>query len=153
MDTVAEEPDDDNWTCVVRMKGAGLPDLRKVEQHVRGMGVGAWLRGVETTLHGRVVRAGGQLQLRVNETAETVRLVPLQQKIHWNKSRNRARKPTAAERNAFSRLQKQAREGTVIVTGPLSALTEGEPYSLEVRQFRGSGSAADPRQPVDRASR
>jgi hypothetical protein len=142
VETVAEQPDDENWTCEIRLKDGRLPDLRKLHQHIRGMGVGASLRGVEVTLGGRVVEESGEVMLRLDGTGETVRLGPLKQKVQWNKNRKRARVPTAEERSAYSRLMGAMRGTSLTVTGPLNPGREAEPHMLEVRQFRASSPAA-----------
>ena len=137
---VASVPDAYNCTAQVWLKaGAGLPDLKKWQEHFRAMvGESYVFRGVEATLAGKLEQKKGALILQSEALAQPIRLVSLKNKMQWNFAKQRARGPEEDEQTACEQLEvaiKAAKDKPleVRVTGPIQDSDGGT--VLEVREF------------------
>ncbi len=131
------DPNPYNCTAQVRLKAAGLPDLKQLQAELSAqIGRNALFRGVELTLEGTVEKTGGKLVFKPKTLAETLVLGPLQHKLQWNYHKAKARGPEEEERLAYQQLEAQAPAGKPIkvrITGPLQSKEAGP--QLEVREF------------------
>lgn len=125
--TVAELPDRKTGTGEMTTKDAQLPDMAKLQNIIRESGAGAILRGVEATIEGDLVQAGGKWLLRFS--SKEIPLQPLTALVQ--QERKKPRPPTDEELNAYERLLAQAPK-RVRVTGPLRSHPN---LALEVRAF------------------
>ena len=108
--------------------------------------MGAFLRGVEATLTGRLIaQTNGALLLHIPGINESVRLAPLRRKVQWDTAANREQAATSEERASYDRLRAQSSTpfSPVRITGPLiqgagSLILEVRHYSLAPAQ---AGSA------------
>jgi galactose oxidase len=137
---VATIPDAYNCTAQVWLKqGAGLPDLKKWQEHFEKMvGKSYVFRGIEVTLSGTIERNEGTLYLRSQALNQPIPLSPLKDKLQWNFLKQRARGPEDEERTAYQQLETASKDAKhkpleVCVTGPIHA-SEGSTV-LEVREF------------------
>jgi len=103
------------------------------------MELGAFVRGVEAAVVGKLEHRKAELFLRTS-TQETFLLKPLNSKIHWNISTKAHETPTDVEKSAYKRLS--ALQGNLdvdlIVTGPVKRANPKEPPVIELREFRQS---------------
>jgi len=134
---VSETASAEDWTCTVRLAGGGLPDVPRLERHVRTMGVGATLRGVEADVEGELEAEGNTARVRLGGSGQVVELAPNTRSIYWHAARERPRKLREREREAFTRLlaASRKRSGRIRVLGPLSG-SPAEGLRLEVRDYR-----------------
>jgi hypothetical protein len=138
---VSEAADAKSWTGEVRLRDGRLPDVPAVARYLRECGAGTTLRGVEATVDGWLAEENGRLLLRVAGTGQTLRLAPLRRKVQWDVERSREQAFTGPERGAYECLRREVPGlcPPVRVTGPLVEGAAGDPYTLEVREFRWRG--------------
>jgi hypothetical protein len=135
---VSERASEADWTCRVRLRNGGLPNVLLLEREIRESGQGATLRGVEATATGWLCEQDGELWLRDDRSGRLLRLAPLRRKVQWDVKGGREAVPERDELAAFARLRAAWRlaSGRVTVTGPVVPAPVIGPDSLEVREFR-----------------
>ena len=79
--SVSERVDHIRNTCEVRWKNPGMINATKFADDIVKMGVGTRLRGLELTADGTLERDGDTLRLRLDGQRESLRLLPLREKI------------------------------------------------------------------------
>jgi hypothetical protein len=133
---VSEWADHKTQTCEIRLKQKRLPELAAVSRHLRELGLGASLGGVEATVVGTLEDGTGPLVLELSETGERLPLAPLSHKIQWDPEKQREHPMTRQEQGALARLRGQLGPGSgrFEVVGPL--VSQNETLQLEVRSFR-----------------
>src|SRR5262249_23206149 len=114
-----------------------LLDVDLLFKTVRAVGDPFWLRGVEGTIEGDLVQAGGRPALKIAGSGEVLPLAPLAHKVQWDTKQNREQASTETERRAYERLtaSKPPPGSRVRIVGPLERNSDGQPPVLEVRQF------------------
>jgi hypothetical protein len=134
---VSERVCPNTWTCRLTPRDERLLNLETVSRAVRAVGDPFRVRGVEATVDGDLLRAGGRLALRISRSRDLLRLAPLGHKVQWDRRGNREQAPTDEERSAYARLVHGRRSPSrrVRVVGPLVAARDGKPIVLQIRQF------------------
>jgi len=136
--SVSERADAHTWTCRVQTSDGRLPDMKALARCIREVGEPFSVRGVEATVDGLLIEEEGRLTLWATGTGEKLRLAPLRRKVQWDPRAKRDYPPTQRERNAFKNLVAQWKGSSrlIRIIGPLAEAGEGEPLTLEVREFR-----------------
>jgi hypothetical protein len=118
-------------------RGGRLLDPGLLFRTVRAVGDPFWLRGVEGTVEGVLVDAGGRPALKISGSGEILPLAALEHKVQWDVPHNRVQAITDAERQAYDKLLAERAEhgARVRIVGPLVPGEDGRPPLLEVRQF------------------
>jgi hypothetical protein len=134
--SVSERVDHIRNTCEVRWKNPGMINATKFADDIVKMGVGTRLRGLELTADGTLERDGDTLRLRLDGQRESLRLLPLREKIQMEVPKKRREPISEAERDAFKNLlaQLNAAPQRIRITGPLVS-SPGIPAAIEVRAF------------------
>lgn len=137
--SISEEPDIKTDTCEVKMREDWTADPDMFQRNFLEMRIGVDVRGVEAVVDGRIEMQGTNLVLRVSGTETVMHLIPLKQKVQWDKQRQQPAAATSAEKKAFadlaSRVQKLS--GPVRIIGPLRNASSADQTHrvLEVRTF------------------
>ena len=139
---MSDDAERSTQTCQMRLRGSGLPDLPAMAEHIRTMGFGARLRGVEVTVEGTLFEERERLYVRLAGSGAVLPLGELKHnKVQWDFKAKRAHRRTNQEREAHSRLRREWRTAPRLVTvvGPL--VETKKQVILEVREFSWSSSA------------
>jgi len=112
-------------------------DLKALARCIEQTGNQSSLRGAEATVNGVLIKEQARWLVRASKTDETFVLAPLRAKVQWDVKAKRRVPPTDKERSAFKSLVAKWRNQTVSVQviGPVTKPKEGEPPTLEVREF------------------
>jgi len=136
--SICAEPDGKTDTCEVKMREDWVADPDMFQRNFLDMHIGVDVRGVEAEVDGWMEMQGTNLVLRLSD-GNRLRLMPLQQKIQWDKERKQPQAATAAEQSAFFNLAAQSKKTSSLVSviGPLRNAALGQPQRiLEVRKFK-----------------
>ena len=139
--SVDEDPDLTNRTARIYPKKGRWLAPNQIAEHLKNLGIGATLRGVEATIEGTIEQEGGNLYLRVGRSSRRLKLGPLTVKIQQDPLTKTARPPSAAEKNALAKLLDHVQRyptKPVRVTGVLKCDPDTR---LELRQFAESVAA------------
>ncbi len=141
---VAEEPNAEHNTCIVRPAGGRMLAPREVAKFIEGIRIGARLRGMEATVDGRIEKRGADFVL-VAPDGDVFRLVPLETKVQWD-FRSKSPFPVRpVEAGAHARLTAQWVEDRrpLRVIGPVVQSDGRTELTLQVREFYAFGARDD----------
>jgi hypothetical protein len=133
---ITTEPDIKTDTCEIKMRDDWVADPEFFQQNFRQMRIGVDVRGVEAIVDGQLSVDGTNVVLRAGNNAGALRVLPLKQKVQWDKKNLQPEQATKSEQNAYKELlaRTKNRVTQVRITGPLRSV-EGDERILEVRKF------------------